>query len=68
MSLVKSAQRVTDHVEVFTPTWLVEAMLPLVKDETKRIDSRFLQPACDKLAEALDFVLFMLNYETTQDT
>jgi hypothetical protein len=31
---------------VFTPEWLVEAMLDLVKDETQRIDSRFLEPAC----------------------
>lgn len=46
MSLVKSKQRVADHGEVFTPDWLVEAMLYLVKDETERIDSRFLEPAC----------------------
>jgi hypothetical protein len=31
---------------VFTPPWLVDAMLDLVKDETDRIDSRFLEPAC----------------------
>lgn len=46
MSLVKSKQRVADHGEVFTPSWLVEAMLDLVKSETERIDSRFLEPAC----------------------
>jgi hypothetical protein len=46
MSLVKSKKRVADHGEVFTPGWLVEAMLDLVKDETDRIDSRFLEPAC----------------------
>jgi len=46
MKLVKSKQRVADHGEVFTPAWLVEAMLDLVKDETQRIDSRFLEPAC----------------------
>jgi hypothetical protein len=46
MSLVKSKQRVADHGEVFTPEWMVEAMLGLVKDETERIDSRFLEPAC----------------------
>jgi hypothetical protein len=45
-SLVKSKQRVADHGEVFTPAWMVEAMLDLVKDETERIDSRFLEPAC----------------------
>jgi hypothetical protein len=46
MSIVKSKQRVADHGEVFTPTWMVEAMLDLVKGETERIDSRFLEPAC----------------------
>ncbi len=43
---VKSKQRVADHGEVFTPAWMVEAMLDLVKDETERIDARFLEPAC----------------------
>lgn len=46
MSLVKSKRRVADHGEVFTPAWMVEAMLDLVKGETERIDSRFLEPAC----------------------
>lgn len=46
MSLVKSRQRVADHGEVFTPAWMVESMLNLVRDETERIDSRFLEPAC----------------------
>lgn len=46
MSLVRSKKRVADHGEVFTPEWMVEAMLDLVKDETERIDSRFLEPAC----------------------
>jgi len=45
-SLVKSRQRIEDHGEVFTPGWLVEEMLDLVKDESERIDSRFLEPAC----------------------
>jgi hypothetical protein len=44
--LVKSRQRVSDHGEVFTPAWLVADMLNLVKSETERIDSRFLEPAC----------------------
>ena len=35
-----------DHGEVFTPPWLVEKMLDLVKGETERIDARFLEPAC----------------------
>ncbi len=46
MSLVKSKQRVADHGEVFTPAWMVEAMLDLVKGATERIDSPFLEPAC----------------------
>ncbi len=46
MNLIKSKQRVADHGEVFTPPWLVEKMLDLVKGETDRIDSRFLEPAC----------------------
>lgn len=46
MSLIKSKKRVADHGEVFTPRWLVEKMLDLVKGETERIDSRFLEPAC----------------------
>ncbi len=46
MTLVKSKQRVADHGEVFTPAWMVQTMLDLVKDETHRIDSRFLEPAC----------------------
>jgi len=46
MKSIKSRQRVADHGEVFTPAWMVEAMLDLVKDETERIDSRFLEPAC----------------------
>lgn len=34
-----------DHGEVFTPGWMVEAVLDLVKEEIERIDSRFLEPA-----------------------
>src|SRR3982751_6867589 len=43
---MRSKRRVADHGEVFTPAWMVEAMLDLVKAETERIDSRFLEPAC----------------------
>lgn len=43
---LKSKQRVTDHGEVFTAQREVDAMLDLVKHETERIDSRFLEPAC----------------------
>ncbi len=46
MSLIRSKKRVADHGEVFTPPWLADAMLDLVTDETDRIDSRFLEPAC----------------------
>jgi hypothetical protein len=44
--LVKSKQRVADHGEVFTPAWMVEDMLDLVRHESERIDSRVLEPAC----------------------
>lgn len=43
---MRSKQRVADHGEVFTPSWMVEAMLDMVKGESERIDSRFLEPAC----------------------
>jgi hypothetical protein len=46
MPLVKSRRRVQDHAEVLTPAWFVDDMLDLVKDESERIDSRFLEPAC----------------------
>ncbi len=43
---VVSKQRVADHGEVYTHPREVNAMLDLVKQETERIDSRFLEPAC----------------------
>ncbi|MBQ9648805.1 MAG: SAM-dependent DNA methyltransferase [Prevotella sp.] len=43
---VISKQRVADHGEVYTAKREVNAMLDLVKEETERIDSRFLEPAC----------------------
>mgnify|MGYP003350873812 CR=1 FL=1 len=43
---IKSKKRVADHGEVFTSDREVNAMLDLVKDETLRIESRFLEPAC----------------------
>lgn len=42
----KSKERVREHGEVFTAEREVKAMCDLVKDETERIDSRFLEPAC----------------------
>jgi hypothetical protein len=46
MSSVHSRQRVADYGEIFTPAWMVDAMLDLVKGESERVDSRFLEPAC----------------------
>jgi len=43
---VVSKKRVAEHGEVFTSEREVNAMLDLVKQETERIDSRFLEPAC----------------------
>lgn len=54
---VISRKRVTDHGEVYTAKREVNAMLDLVKQETERIESRFLEPACGKgnfLAEILE--------------
>ena len=45
-SLIKSRQRVSEHGEVFTPNWIVDDMLNLVKNESTRIESRFLESAC----------------------
>ncbi|MCL2153304.1 MAG: hypothetical protein FWH57_10180 [Oscillospiraceae bacterium] len=45
-SQTKSKQRIMDHGEVFTAEREVNAMLDLVKRQTERIDSRFLEPAC----------------------
>ncbi len=56
MAQVKCKKRVTEHGEVFTNVREVNAMLDLVKQETERIDSKFLEPACGNgnfLAEVL---------------
>ena len=53
---IKSKKRVIEHGEVYTSQREVNAMLDLVKNETERIDSRFLEPACGNgnfLAEVL---------------
>lgn len=68
---VKSKKRVADHGEVFTSEREVNAMLDLVKDETKRIESTFLEPACGNgnfLAEVLRRKLVIVNdwYTTSQ--
>lgn len=46
MKQIKSKERVFEHGEVFTSEREVNAMLDLVKQETERIESRFLEPAC----------------------
>jgi len=54
---IVSKERIADHGEVYTRKREVEAMLDLVKHETERVDSRFLEPACGSgnfLAEILD--------------
>lgn len=54
---IKSRERVADHGEVFTAEREVKAMCDLVAQETARIDSRFLEPACGDgnfLAEILN--------------
>ena len=43
---LKSKKRVAEHGEVFTSDREVNAMLDLVKQETERIESKFLEPAC----------------------
>jgi hypothetical protein len=52
----KSKDRISDFGEVYTNEREVKAMLDLVKQETERIESRFLEPACGDgnfLAEVL---------------
>ncbi len=54
---IKSKERVAEHGEVFTNEREVNAMLDMVKQETERIESRFLEPACGNgnfLAEVLN--------------
>ena len=46
MGQIKSRERVVKHGEVFTNEREVKAMLDLVKDETYKIESTFLEPAC----------------------
>lgn len=61
---IVSRQRVADHGEVFTSEREVNAMLDLVKQETERIDSRFLEPACGTgnfLAEVLERKLSVVD-------
>jgi hypothetical protein len=43
---IKTKKWVADHGEVYTAPREVNAMLDLVRQETERIESRFLEPAC----------------------
>ncbi|GMO70176.1 MAG: type III restriction endonuclease subunit M [Treponemataceae bacterium] len=43
---VVSRERVADYGEVYTAEREVNAMLDMVKSETERVESRFLEPAC----------------------
>jgi hypothetical protein len=68
---VVSRKRVADHGEVYTSRREVTAMLDLVKQETTRVDSRFLEPACGKgnfLTEVLERKLRVVQsrYGTSQ--
>jgi hypothetical protein len=70
-SQIRSKQRVADHGEVLTGSREVTAMLDLVKQETERIESRFLEPACGNgnfLAAILDRKLKIAEarYERSQ--
>src|SRR3989344_6621648 len=61
---IKSKHRVTNHGEVFTHEREVNGMLDLVKNETERLDSRFLEPACGTgnfLVEVLNRKLSVLK-------
>jgi hypothetical protein len=61
---IKTKKRVADHGEVFTNEREVNDMLDLVKQETERIDSRFLEPACGNgnfLAEVLNRKLSVVS-------
>lgn len=67
----KCKTRIADHGEVFTAEREVNAMLDLVKQETERIDSRFLEPACGTgnfLVEVLRRKLAVVNarYKSSQ--
>ena len=61
---IKSKERVSKHGEVFTNEREVKAMCDLVKQETERIESRFLEPACGNgnfLAEILERKLVIVK-------
>ena len=57
---IKSKERVAAHGEVFTSQREVNAMLDLVKQETERIDSRFLEPELFRKVTGLSLKDFSL--------
>lgn len=67
---IKSRERVSEHGEVFTSEREVNSMLELVKDQTLRPDSTFLEPACGDgnfLIEILKRKLDVINiYKKSQ--
>ena len=68
-SQIKSRERVARRGEVFTAEREVKAMCDLVKDETERIESRFLEPACGDgnfLAEILGRKLTVVSRQYTK--
>lgn len=70
--VLKSKDRIKDHGEVFTQEREVNSMVDLVKNETERIESRFLEPACGDgnfLAPILEKKLAVVRtkYSSSQD-
>ncbi len=66
----KSKERISAHGEVFTAKREVQAMCDLVKQETERIESRFLEPACGNgnfLAEVLERKLTVVKNRYGKD-
>lgn len=63
---IVSRKRVADHGEVFTAEREVKAMCDLVKSETERIESRFLEPACGQGAFLIEILRRKLSIVTTR--
>jgi hypothetical protein len=53
---IKSRKRVQDHGEVYTNPREVNAMLDLVKHETERIESRFLEIIIPSLIQSAEII------------
>ena len=67
---VVSKDRVTNHGEVYTGQREVNSMLEMVGQETERIDSRFLEPACGTgnfLTEILERKLNVVDRQYNKD-